>query len=311
MGTPEFPDLGRHCSFPDCNILDFLPFTCDACHQVFCLEHRSYTKHHCEHPSENGVTVLVCPICAKAVRLVPNEDPNLTWDQHVRTNCDPSNYAKVQRKPRCPVRGCKESLTFSNKMVCKDCKQEVCLKHRFGPDHDCKGQVKVGKKGTSFADRFVQSFRERASIGSGQGTSSLAGAAQTGWQSASSTIRASAEAGMTKLNTFTTSMLNAVGGTSNKNQSEKDIKTGQGAKAIRPPMSAGSKEVCPQCRAQFPTVSLLIQHVETSHSTGKALISQEIVDLCPKCGKDFQDPISLVNHVERDHGGTSMNSLKN
>ena len=34
MGTPEFPDLGKHCSVDICKQIDFLPFTCDRCLQV-------------------------------------------------------------------------------------------------------------------------------------------------------------------------------------------------------------------------------------------------------------------------------------
>ena len=34
MGTPEFPDLGKHCAVSDCKLIDFLPFTCDCCDQV-------------------------------------------------------------------------------------------------------------------------------------------------------------------------------------------------------------------------------------------------------------------------------------
>lgn len=34
-GTEAFPDLGKHCQLLDCHQLDFLPFTCDGCKQVF------------------------------------------------------------------------------------------------------------------------------------------------------------------------------------------------------------------------------------------------------------------------------------
>lgn len=34
MGTPAFPNLGKHCSVEDCRQIDFLPFTCDCCHKV-------------------------------------------------------------------------------------------------------------------------------------------------------------------------------------------------------------------------------------------------------------------------------------
>ncbi|KAK4759436.1 hypothetical protein SAY87_022567 [Trapa incisa] len=35
--------------------------------------------------------------------------------------------------------GCRETLTFSNKVKCKDCILDHCLKHGFGPDHNCPG----------------------------------------------------------------------------------------------------------------------------------------------------------------------------
>ena len=34
MGTPAFPNLGKHCSVDDCKLIDFLPFTCDCCNKV-------------------------------------------------------------------------------------------------------------------------------------------------------------------------------------------------------------------------------------------------------------------------------------
>ena len=33
-GTIAFPSLGKHCSHDLCQLLDFLPFDCDACQQV-------------------------------------------------------------------------------------------------------------------------------------------------------------------------------------------------------------------------------------------------------------------------------------
>lgn len=67
---------------------------------MFCLEHRQYKSHNCPNADAGNVTVLVCPVCAKSIRRVPNEDENITWERHVQTNCDPSNYAKATKKPR-------------------------------------------------------------------------------------------------------------------------------------------------------------------------------------------------------------------
>jgi len=68
--------------------------------QVFCLEHRQYKNHDCPNANEQDVTVIVCPVCHKSIRTIPNEDENVTWERHVQTNCDPSNYEKATKKPR-------------------------------------------------------------------------------------------------------------------------------------------------------------------------------------------------------------------
>lgn len=47
--------------------------------------------------------------------------------------CDPSK----KKKPRCPVKRCRENLTFSNATVCRCCNTKVCLKHRLPADHEC------------------------------------------------------------------------------------------------------------------------------------------------------------------------------
>ncbi|KAE9554702.1 hypothetical protein FO519_002112 [Halicephalobus sp. NKZ332] len=41
----EFPNFGEHCSVKDCNILDFLPFSCPLCEKKFCVSH--HLNHGC------------------------------------------------------------------------------------------------------------------------------------------------------------------------------------------------------------------------------------------------------------------------
>lgn len=133
--------LGQHCSVPDCQQIDFLPFTCDCCTNVFCLDHRTYTAHKCPKAGNKQTEVIVCPMCAKAIKLTVGQDPNLAFEAHTREGCDPTNYARVHKKPRCPVPNCKEKLASINTYHCKTCGQKVCLKHRHGEDHNCD-QVK-------------------------------------------------------------------------------------------------------------------------------------------------------------------------
>ncbi|KAH9301833.1 hypothetical protein KI387_013416, partial [Taxus chinensis] len=240
---------------------------------VFCLEHRTYTKHHCPNANEHDLTVLVCPMCAKGVRLVPNEDPNITWESHMRTDCDPTNYDKVTKKPRCPVSGCKETLTFSNKFKCRDCGQEICLKHRFGPDHKCPGPEKVNAN-FSFNGMFGRSPKEKA-LANGRRTNTVESfrasqSPSSGLFAAASNFRASAEAGMAKLSIAANDVLSKVKASSFSMQPPQKNKQPQ------------LGEECPRCGVQFGTVSALIQHVESTHENSRNGGSQELADICPK-----------------------------
>ena len=42
------------------------------------------------------------------------------------------------RRARCSAEGCREKLSVANRFECKACGAIVCLKHRFGPDHQCE-----------------------------------------------------------------------------------------------------------------------------------------------------------------------------
>lgn len=130
--------IGEHCSVASCMQIDFLPFKCDACSRTYCLDHRTYTSHSCTSAQGKSSEVIVCPMCAKGIRLQPGQDPHIAFDAHTAQDCDPSNYAKVHKKPRCVVSGCKEKLSTVNRFTCKKCNQKVCLKHRHGDDHKCE-----------------------------------------------------------------------------------------------------------------------------------------------------------------------------
>jgi len=111
-----------------------LPFTCDSCQRIFCLEHFRYEDHGCTLAAGKDNRVLVCPLCQEGIRLVPTEDANVTWERHCASGC--KGKVKTQVK-RCPVAGCREELTVSNRFDCKRCNQRVCLKHRFEDTHTC------------------------------------------------------------------------------------------------------------------------------------------------------------------------------
>nr|XP_043610334.1 zinc finger AN1 and C2H2 domain-containing stress-associated protein 13-like [Erigeron canadensis] len=277
MGTPAFPNLGKHCSVDDCKLIDFLPFTCDCCNKVFCLEHRSYTTHKCPNANKNDRTVVICPLCAKGVHLVPEQDPNITWESHVNTDCDPSNYEKVTKKKKCPVRGCREILTFSNTIQCRDCTIDHCLKHRLGLDHSCPGP-KMSEPTFSFWG-FSNSQKQNTPQ-----TRTTTGPVSSSSSSSS----------------WSTSLINAVSSLvlSDDRNSEVGRKGGSSGGG-----AGGQVEQCPICNMKFSKVAALIDHVQMIHE--KKGLMKVTVDVCPKCSKGFRDPVALVEHVEREHRGIS------
>lgn len=87
----EFPETGKHCSMRDCQLLDFLPFTCGHCQAIFCKEHFHTTSHDC---------------------LKMNPEPNLEKKL---------NFV-------CSKESCKEVSPIQ--ILCVKCKQHFCLAHR-------------------------------------------------------------------------------------------------------------------------------------------------------------------------------------
>eukprot|EP01053_Blabericola_migrator_P005769 Blabericola_migrator_1__5768@NODE_2921_length_2208_cov_64_448856_g1831_i0_p2_GENE_NODE_2921_length_2208_cov_64_448856_g1831_i0NODE_2921_length_2208_cov_64_448856_g1831_i0_p2_ORF_typecomplete_len182_score21_74zfAN1/PF01428_16/1_1e13zfAN1/PF01428_16/7_9e02zfAN1/PF01428_16/1_7e06Transp_Tc5_C/PF04236_15/0_0093Transp_Tc5_C/PF04236_15/4_8e02Transp_Tc5_C/PF04236_15/3zfC5HC2/PF02928_16/0_42zfC5HC2/PF02928_16/2_9e03zfC5HC2/PF02928_16/0_017DUF2180/PF09947_9/0_19DUF2180/PF09947_9/0_23DUF2180/PF09947_9/1_2e len=144
----HFSDKGAHCEVSYCRTLDFLPFTCEFCKKVFCVEHFQPESHECASKEylATDKRVVVCPVCDKALRLTAADDPDQVWNAHNASgDCDETQKYKM-KTPKCPVKYCKELLTFSNKYTCKVCGTVVCLKHRLGQDHDCEERKKTQAK---------------------------------------------------------------------------------------------------------------------------------------------------------------------
>ncbi|GAQ82251.1 hypothetical protein KFL_001050150 [Klebsormidium nitens] len=296
MGTLLIPDLGEHCSRADCGQVDFLPFKCDGCSKVFCLEHRLYGAHSCPKAGAGDASVLLCPICAKAVRIIPGEDSNVTWDRHASSaGCDPANYAKAKRKPRCPVVGCREQLTFSNKVQCKECQQVVCLRHRFGPEHLCPGKPTAAKTATAYGKKFLQSFNNTF------GTSAAASAASSSKPNSSKSGSNSKPAANPKrvppkqAAAIPSSPQNTVQGSAFRRMQ------GAGVAERSSNGSTGAEE-CPVCHFRCDNVNELIAHSEAVHSQSGQPAGP---DICPKCQRAFPDPVTLIRHVETEHFGNS------
>ena len=82
----------------------------------FCLEHRTYDAHLCPKSQVFDAKVEICSACHVSVRNSPGLDLSAAMRRHKSTACDPS---KSKPKPRCSLKGCKDHLTFSNRVQCK------------------------------------------------------------------------------------------------------------------------------------------------------------------------------------------------
>jgi hypothetical protein len=70
LSRADLLSLGTVCASPGCGTRDFLPFRCSFCAGVFCLEHR---RDHGGACGPASARVLVCPVCARAVKLPPSK----------------------------------------------------------------------------------------------------------------------------------------------------------------------------------------------------------------------------------------------
>ncbi|KAF9807510.1 hypothetical protein SFRURICE_006006 [Spodoptera frugiperda] len=94
----EFPTLGEHCQYKDCNQVDFLPLQC-KCGKVFCREH---FNEHCLSGE--------CELAPKP------KEVNLKNDDQIF---------------RCSEKGCRKGNL--HEMLCSKCHKHFCIEHRFHP----------------------------------------------------------------------------------------------------------------------------------------------------------------------------------
>jgi len=135
----EFPNLGEHCSVPECHQLDILPIKCDACSLPFCRDHMTYDSHSCKNGLKKNVTVPLCPLCNKPVPVGKNEHIDAKIGQHIDRECQSDPADKLRRHTlRCSLATCRKTELV--RMPCSVCAIHFCLSHRHEHDHGCPGR---------------------------------------------------------------------------------------------------------------------------------------------------------------------------
>ncbi|XP_006880561.1 PREDICTED: AN1-type zinc finger protein 1 isoform X2 [Elephantulus edwardii] len=116
-------DIGEHCQVEHCRQQDFLPFVCDGCSGIFCLEHRSKESHSCSE-----------------VNIV-NE--RLKTDTHTSYPCSFKDCAEKELVP----------------VVCPFCEKNFCLRHRHQSDHECE-KLEISKPRMAATQKLVKDIIE-------------------------------------------------------------------------------------------------------------------------------------------------------
>lgn len=163
----ELPHIGENCALKECNRLDFLPVKCDACCEVFCLEHYKYESHSCKKAQRKDVQVPVCPLCSEPVASKAGQLPDLAVSQHIDQYCKQNEMIKNRLKPKtnlqlCNFKSCKQKDLIY--LECNECRSKFCIKHRHPNDHHCVG--------LSTASNLVNNWQNfKGSCSSGASTS--------------------------------------------------------------------------------------------------------------------------------------------
>jgi predicted nucleic acid binding AN1-type Zn finger protein len=108
-GKDLMNEIGRHCSFKACNMMDYLPIKCDLCRMFYCKEHCSLTNHNCPKYDSNTLTDLT---------------------DKEKTQLPPVNFYE------CSFNDCNQKEIVH--VVCDYCKNNFCMKHRLQLDHECQ-----------------------------------------------------------------------------------------------------------------------------------------------------------------------------
>ncbi|XP_075930142.1 AN1-type zinc finger protein 1 isoform X2 [Petromyzon marinus] len=104
-------DVGHHCAVEHCGQLDFLPFVCNGCGKVFCLEHRGKDDHACTEATPGraapaggaaALTSYACHVPACSAReLLPVLCPHCSLQVCFRGEAWGCNRRGAARGPEC------------------------------------------------------------------------------------------------------------------------------------------------------------------------------------------------------------------
>lgn len=154
-------DIGKHCAV--CRQKTFLPFVCAHCGLSLCTQHRF--DHGCKaapsgaqaadgedrrptwfvpfpitstrRATSRALQVTTnSPICGSVVDVRAGQSADAAVSAHIDAGCPKPRTCQTFR---CCCPGCKTEELVP--VICPNCGQNTCLKHRFSADHPCKART--------------------------------------------------------------------------------------------------------------------------------------------------------------------------
>jgi predicted nucleic acid binding AN1-type Zn finger protein len=122
-----------------------LPFTCQYCSLVTCLDHRSQTAHDCSIQPKQATTVP-CPLCSRILPVRLGLEANIVVDEHIQKGCKQISSVRTQS---CSLKRCSTKSLPGSLVRCGSCRTEHCLRHRLPEDHNCIRSRKAAKHSSS------------------------------------------------------------------------------------------------------------------------------------------------------------------
>ncbi|ORX84004.1 hypothetical protein K493DRAFT_88108 [Basidiobolus meristosporus CBS 931.73] len=156
----EFPGLGSQCTFKSCQQLDFLPFRCGLCDNIFCAEHRSIFSHSC--PEAEDTKRFVCATCGLALEVEGRTDTDQISKEHLESGCKRHVLVLPSIKKKCQLDSCGQAETIVS--LCLYCSGVYCLKHRHAADHQCVSSeqtaIKAQEKRKTIQDLISKNIKK-------------------------------------------------------------------------------------------------------------------------------------------------------
>ncbi|KAI8987507.1 hypothetical protein BDF20DRAFT_270494 [Mycotypha africana] len=151
----ELPQIGKHCQFDSCQVLDFLPVACPFCEQIFCGNHRLPINHRCSQWKCVDKQLIQCDVCSQLVTTDNSSNRNgseiassdirqLSSEEalkkHKLSGCRLLLYKTTMNNKNsrsCAVDKCQDIDPHVGPVQCDGCDRNFCLRHRHPASHAC------------------------------------------------------------------------------------------------------------------------------------------------------------------------------